>query len=51
VQRQNIVNTDPSANINNRIVEVKVRLDEASSQKVAGLTNLQVKVAIGEIKD
>ena len=51
VQRQNIVNTDPSANIDSRIVEVKVRLDEASSQKVAGLTNLQVKVAIGEIKD
>lgn len=47
VQRQNIVNTDPSANIDARIVEVKVRLDEASSKKVAGLTNLQVKVAIG----
>ena len=26
VQRQNIVNTDPSANIDSRIVEVKVRL-------------------------
>ncbi|MEG4068362.1 biotin/lipoyl-binding protein [Microcoleus sp. Pol11C2] len=51
VQRQNIVNTDPSANIDSRIVEVKVRLDAASSPKVAGLTNLQVKVAIGEIKD
>src|SRR6476469_1568336 len=51
VQRQNIVNTDPYANIDSRIVEVKVRLDAASSQKVAGLTNLQVKVAIGEIKD
>ncbi|AFZ08079.1 ABC exporter membrane fusion protein, DevB family [Oscillatoria nigro-viridis PCC 7112] len=51
VQRQNIVNTDPSANIDGRIVEVKVRLDAASSQKVAGLTNLQVKVAIGELKD
>ncbi|WP_293353901.1 MULTISPECIES: HlyD family efflux transporter periplasmic adaptor subunit [unclassified Microcoleus] len=47
VQRQNIVNTEPSANIDARIVEVKVRLDAASSQKVAGLTNLQVKVAIG----
>lgn len=38
VQRQNIVNTNPSANIDSRIVEVN-------------LTNLQVKVAIGEIKD
>jgi len=50
VQRQNIINTDPSANIDSRIVEVKVRLDAVSSRKVAGLTNLQVKVAIGEIK-
>ncbi|MGB8688825.1 MAG: HlyD family secretion protein, partial [Microcoleus sp.] len=47
VLRQNIVNTDPSANIDARIVEVKVRLDAVSSRKVAGLTNLQVKVAIG----
>ncbi|MBE9186659.1 biotin/lipoyl-binding protein [Microcoleus sp. LEGE 07076] len=51
IQRQNIVNSDPSANIDARIVEVKVRLDAVSSQKVAGLTNLQVKVAIGGIKD
>ncbi|MFB8796771.1 MAG: biotin/lipoyl-binding protein [Microcoleus sp.] len=47
VLRQNIVNTDPSANIDARVVEVKVRLDAVSSRKVAGLTNLQVKVAIG----
>ena len=47
VQRQNIINTEPSANIDARIVEVKVRLDAISSRKVAGLTNLQVKVAIG----
>ncbi|MDK3155180.1 ABC exporter membrane fusion protein [Kamptonema cortianum] len=46
VLRQNVVNTDPSANIDARVVEVKVLLDPASSQKVAGLTNLQVKVAI-----
>ncbi|NEO97344.1 MAG: ABC exporter membrane fusion protein [Symploca sp. SIO2E9] len=46
VQRQEVVNTDPSANIDARIVEVRVRLDQASSKKVAGLTNLQVKVVI-----
>lgn len=46
VRRQNVINSDPSANIDGRVVEVKVRLNEASSQKVAGLTNLQVKVAI-----
>lgn len=46
VERQNIVNIDPSANIDARVVKVKVLLDEESSQKVARLTNLQVKVVI-----
>ncbi|HBE32846.1 MAG TPA: HlyD family secretion protein, partial [Cyanobacteria bacterium UBA11368] len=46
VKRQNIVNTDPSANIDARIVEVKIKLDEASSQKAAKFTNLQVKVVV-----
>ena len=46
IERQEVVNTDPTANIDARVVEVKVKLDEASSQKVAGLTNLQVKARI-----
>ncbi len=46
VKKQNVINTDPSANIDNRIIEVKVRLDAASSQKAAGFTNLQVKVEV-----
>ncbi len=46
VKRQNIVNTDPSANIDARIVEVQIKLDEASSQKAAKFTNLQVKVVV-----
>lgn len=46
IQRQEVINTDPSANIDARIVEVRVRLDQVSSQKVVGLTNLQVKVVI-----
>lgn len=46
VQRQEIINADPAANIDARTVEVKVKLDEASSQKVEGLTNLSVKVAL-----
>lgn len=46
VKKQNVINTDPSANIDNRVVEVRIRLDPTSSQKVTGLTNLQVKVAI-----
>ncbi|MBE9028233.1 HlyD family efflux transporter periplasmic adaptor subunit [filamentous cyanobacterium LEGE 11480] len=46
VQRQNVVNTDPTSNIDARIVEVRVQLDAGSSQKVAKLTNLQVEVSI-----
>lgn len=46
IERQDVVNTDPTSNIDARVVEVKVKLDEASSQKVAGLTNLQVNARI-----
>ena len=46
VKRQEVVNTDPTANIDAKVVEVKVKLDKESSQKVAGLTNLLVKVQI-----
>ena len=47
VKRQNVVNSDPSSNIDARIVEVRVQLDAASVEKVTGLTNLQVT---GEIQ-
>lgn len=46
VQRQEVINADPSENIDSRIVEVKVRLDKESSKKAAVLTNLQVTVII-----
>lgn len=46
VERQEVVNTDPTANIDAKVVEVKVKLDKESSQKVAGLTNLLVTVKI-----
>ena len=46
IQRQEVVNTDPTANIDAKVVEVKVRLDEASSKKVTSLTNLLVNVQI-----
>ena len=48
VRRQTIVNTDPSTNIDARIVEVHVKLDPASSQKAARSTNLQVRVSISQ---
>jgi HlyD family secretion protein len=46
IQRQNVINTDPSSNIDSRIVEVHVALDAESSRKAAKFTNLQVQVAI-----
>lgn len=46
IKRQEVVNTDPTANIDAKVVEVKVKLDEESSQRVAGLTNLLVNVRI-----
>ncbi|MDS3860251.1 ABC exporter membrane fusion protein [Thermosynechococcaceae cyanobacterium BACA0444] len=46
VLRQNVINTDPAANTDARIVEVRIKLDPASSQKAARYTNLQVKVVI-----
>lgn len=46
IQRQEVVNTDPTANIDAKVVEVKVKLDQKSSQKVARLTNLLVNVRI-----
>ena len=46
IERQEVVNTDPTANIDAKVVEVEVKLDETSSQQVAGLTNLLVNVQI-----
>jgi len=46
VKRQNVINSDPSDNIDSRVVEVHVQLDEASSKKAAKFTNLQVKAVI-----
>ncbi|MEM9003000.1 MAG: ABC exporter membrane fusion protein [Cyanobacteria bacterium P01_F01_bin.86] len=46
VEQQQVVDEDPAANIDAKVVEVHVRLDEAASQQVAGLTNLQVTVRI-----
>jgi HlyD family secretion protein len=44
IRKNEVLNTDPVDKTDTRIVEVKIRLDD--SQKVAGLTNLQVKVTI-----
>jgi HlyD family secretion protein len=46
VKRQNIINSDPASNLDSRVVEVYVRLDEASSKQAEKLTNMQVKAVI-----
>ncbi|ARV57933.1 HlyD family secretion protein [Nostocales cyanobacterium HT-58-2] len=47
VDRQNILSVNPAADTDRRIIQVKIRIDDpADSQRVAGLTNLQVDVAI-----
>ena len=46
IGKRDILNTDPAAATDVRVVEVKIQLDSASSQKVESLTNLQVTVEI-----
>ncbi len=46
VSKNAVLSTDPVEKTDTRIVEVKIRLDNSSA--VAGLSNLQVKVAIGD---
>ncbi len=46
VERQAVVNEDPAANIDAKVVEVHIRLDDESSKQVVGLTNLQVTATI-----
>lgn len=47
VAKKDVLNTDPAASIDARVVEVRVRLNPADSRTVAGLTNMKVQVAIG----
>ncbi len=46
VEQQQVVNEDPAANIDAKVVEVHIRLDPDASKLVAGLTNLQVTATI-----
>jgi HlyD family secretion protein len=45
VGRQDVVNADPAANTDARVVRVLVRLEPPSSKMAAGFTNLQVTVS------
>ncbi len=44
IRKNDVLNTDPAADTDTRVVEVRIRLND--SQKVKGLTNLQVTVSI-----
>ncbi|MDJ0632932.1 MAG: ABC exporter membrane fusion protein [Xenococcaceae cyanobacterium MO_188.B29] len=46
IKKQDVLESDPAADKDARVVEVKVRLDPQDSDRVAGLTNLQVRVRI-----
>ncbi|WP_373545598.1 HlyD family efflux transporter periplasmic adaptor subunit [Chamaesiphon sp.] len=46
INKKDVLNTDPAAKFDARVVEVKVLLDEAASRRVAGLTNLSIQVSI-----
>lgn len=46
VNPQGIISTDPTKDVDQRIVEVKIGLTPEDSQKVSAFTNLQVKVRI-----
>ncbi|MBD1908577.1 ABC exporter membrane fusion protein [Funiculus sociatus GB2-A5] len=46
VNPQDVLSTDPTADVNRRIVEVKISLNPVDSQRVSVLTNLQVNVVI-----
>jgi HlyD family secretion protein len=47
VERQSIVSVNPTPDSDRRVVKVKIRIDNPKdSQRVSGLTNLQVDVAI-----
>ena len=46
VQQQDVFESDPLVNTDNKVVEVKIRLDSESSKQVTALSNLQVQVVI-----
>ena len=46
VSKQNVFSNKPGENLDSRVVEVKIYLNPEASKQVAGLTNLQVQVAI-----
>jgi HlyD family secretion protein len=46
VSRQSTFSNQPGENLDRRVIKVRIRLNPEDSKRVAGLTNLQVQVAI-----
>ena len=46
VKQQNVFESDPLVDTDNKVVEVKIKLFPDSSQRVTGLSNLQVQVVV-----
>lgn len=46
IKKKNVLDSDPAAEKDARVVEVKVRIDPEDTPKVAALTNMQVRVKI-----
>lgn len=43
IKRQSVINNDPATDTDSRVVEVRIKLDPASSQRVSSLSRLQVR--------
>ncbi len=52
IERQTVIDDDPAANTDARIVKVKASLDEQSSTRAAKLTNLEVtgRIAVEDVR-
>lgn len=46
IDKNDVLSTDPAADVDARVVEVKIRLDEQDSEHVSGLTNLEIHAVI-----
>jgi HlyD family secretion protein len=46
VTRQEVFSNEPGENLDQRVIKVRIRIEPKDSQRVASLTNLQVRVAI-----
>lgn len=46
IKKQDVLDADPTADKDARVVEVNVRINPEDNERVSGLTNLQVRITI-----